>query len=177
MDLYLAEVQSVHALIRRVLGPSEATDDLVQETFMRVFCNLPRYRGDAQLSTWIGRIALNVAYDHVRHRAPPTAPLELVPETSHASVERSVAAREGLRRLYRILDRIDPKQRIAFVLHVVDGRSQREVAELMSATLVATKTRIWRARREVLRAAKRDPGLASFMSDSPAPEPEKETET
>ena len=75
-------------------------------------------------------------------------------------------AREGLRRLYRILERLDAKQRIAFTLCAIDGRPQQEVASLMSASLVATKARIWRARREVDRLARLDPLLASLVADS-----------
>ena len=77
-------------------------------------------------------------------------------------------ARHGLRRVYQILDRMDPRLRIAFSLHVIDGRSMREIAELMSASVVATKTRVWRARRELAKRAKRDPLLLPFLEGAAA---------
>jgi DNA-directed RNA polymerase specialized sigma24 family protein len=49
-----------------VLGPRSATDDLLQETLIRVFRLLLTFRGEALLSTWIGRIALRVAFEHLR---------------------------------------------------------------------------------------------------------------
>jgi RNA polymerase sigma-70 factor (ECF subfamily) len=164
--LYRAEVQRAHALLHRVLGPSGALEDLVQESFIRVFRSLPGFRGEAQLSTWIGRIVLRVAFEHLREARPSPARLEAVPDlaSDDPDAERQLAAREGLRRLYRILDRLEPRLRIAFSLHVIDGRSQHEVASLMAASLVATKTRIWRARREVDRRALRDPLLAPFVT-------------
>jgi len=164
IQLYRGEVQRVHGILYRVLG-SSATEDLVQETFIRVFRSLPQFRGAAQLSTWIGRIALNVAYDHLRARKPLPARLEAVPEleSDDPSAEQRMLAREGLRRLYLILDRLDARQRIAFTLHVIDGRSLVEVADLMSASLVATKTRVWRGRREVERRAQKDPILSSYL--------------
>jgi RNA polymerase sigma-70 factor (ECF subfamily) len=166
--LFRAEVQRVHALLHRVLGPSGAIEDLVQESFIRVFRSLPGFRGEAQLSTWIGRIALRVAFEHLRTVRPAPARLKAVPDVSSddPDAERQLVAREGLRRLYRILDRLDGKLRIAFTLHVIDGRSQHEVASLMSASLVATKTRIWRARREVDRRARLDPLLAAFVTEA-----------
>jgi RNA polymerase sigma-70 factor (ECF subfamily) len=164
--LFRAEVHAVHGLIHRVLGGSHAVEDLIQETFIRVFRSLATFRGEAQLSTWIGRIALRVAFEHLRSIRTPTARLDVVPDVSSddPDAEQQLAAREGLLRLYRILDRLDTKQRIAFTLHVVDGRPQQEVASLMSASLVATKTRIWRARREVDKMARRDPLLAPFVA-------------
>src|SRR5581483_4114497 len=132
--LFRAEVQRVHALLHRVLGGSPALEDLVQESFIRVFRSLPAFRGEAQLATWIGRIVLRVACEHLRAARPAAARLESVPDVSSEGpdAEQQLAAREGLRRLYRILDRLDPKLRIAFTLHVVDGRPQQEVAALMS---------------------------------------------
>ena len=163
--LFRDEVRRVHGLLYRVLGPSGALEDLIQDTFIRVFRALPQFRGEAQLSTWIGGIALNVAYGHLRSYPPPTVRLELVPDRSADDVdlEQQMEARQGLRRVYEILDRMEPRLRIAFSLHAIDGRPLREVADLMSASLVATKTRVWRARRELAKRARRDPLLASFL--------------
>jgi RNA polymerase sigma-70 factor (ECF subfamily) len=173
--LFRQEVRRVHGLLYRVLGPNGPHEDLIQETFLRVFRSLPQFRGDSQLSTWIGGIALNVAYGHLRSNPPPAVRLELVPDTRAAGgdVDQQLAARQGLRRVYQILDRMDPRLRIAFTLHAIDGRPLREVAELMSASLVATKTRVWRARRELEKRAQRDPLLLSYLDGTlVAEEPE-----
>lgn len=166
--LFRLEVQSVHRLLHRVLGATPTLEDLIQETFIRVFRSLASFRGEAHLGTWIGRIALRVAFDHLRQSRPAAARLEVVPDlaSDDPDAERQLMAREGLRRLYRILERLDAKQRIAFTLCAIDGRPQQEVADLMSASLVATKARIWRARREVDRLARLDPLLASLVADS-----------
>jgi RNA polymerase sigma-70 factor, ECF subfamily len=163
--LFRDEVRRVHGLLYRVLGPSGPHEDLVQETFLRVFRSLPQFRGEAQLSTWIGGIALNVAYGHLRSTPPPAVRLELVPDTqaNEPEAEQQVAARQGLRRVYQLLDRMDARLRIAFTLHAIDGRPLREVAELMAASVVATKARVWRARRELDKRAKREPLLMSYL--------------
>ncbi|HEY2729168.1 MAG TPA: sigma-70 family RNA polymerase sigma factor [Polyangia bacterium] len=163
--LFREEVRRVHGLLYRVLGPNGPHEDLIQETFLRVFRSLPQFRGESQLTTWIGGIALNVAYGYLRSNPPPAVRLELVPDArvDESEAEQQVAARQGLRRVYQFLERMDPRLRIAFTLHAIDGRPLREVAELMSASLVATKARVWRARRELDKRAKRDPLLASFL--------------
>jgi RNA polymerase sigma-70 factor (ECF subfamily) len=178
--LFRQEVRRVHGLLYRVLGPSGPHEDLIQETFLRVFRSLAQFRGDSQLSTWIGGIALNVAYGHLRSNPPPAVRLELVPDTrvTEGDADRQLAARQGLRRVYQILDRMDPRLRIAFTLHAIDGRPLREVADLMAASVVATKTRVWRARRELEKRAQRDPLLQSYLDGTlaaePGPEPEPE---
>src|SRR5450432_1512542 len=133
--LFREEVRRVHGLLYRVLGPGGPHEDLIQETFLRVFRSLSQFRGEAQLSTWIGGIALNVAYGHLRSNPPPAVRLELVPDARalEPEAEQQVAARQGLWRVYQILDRLDPRLRIAFTLHAIDGRALREVAALMGA--------------------------------------------
>ena len=63
------------------------------------------------------------------------------------------------------LDKLDPKMRVAFALAVVDGLSLAEVAQLTESSLVAVKTRVWRARRELMKRAAKDPVLASYLAD------------
>jgi RNA polymerase sigma-70 factor (ECF subfamily) len=174
--LFRDEVRRVHGLLYRILGPAGPHEDLIQETFLRVFRSLPQFRGEAQLSTWIGGIALNVAYGYLRATPAPAVRLELVPDprADEPSVEQQVAARQGLRRFYQILDRMDGRLRIAFSLHALDGRSLREVAELMGASIVATKARVWRARRELDKRAQRDPLLASYLEGGLGPPAEPE---
>ena len=93
------------------MGANAALEDLVQESFIRVFRSLGSFRGEAHLDTWIGRIALRVAYEHLRKARPAAARLEVVPDlpSGDADAERQLLAREGLRRLYRILERLEPR--------------------------------------------------------------------
>jgi RNA polymerase sigma factor (sigma-70 family) len=154
----------VHATLYRILGSNHETEDLAQEAFFQVFRSLPNFRGEAKLSTWICSITTRVAYAHLRNKKPMSVHLEAVPEiaTGDPSAVRRVMARQAGRRLYALLDELDPKQRIAFTLHVIDGRPLREVAKMMDATLVATKSRVLRAQRKV----RKDPEVAAFL-DAP----------
>ena len=150
-----------------MLGSNADIDDLIQDTFIEIFRSLPGFRGDALLSTWVDRIAVRVAYGYIARRKPETVRLSVVPDapSRDASAEERALAREAARRLYAILDRVEANQRIAYTLHVIDGRPLPEVAKIMNASVIATKLRAWRAARTVEKRAKNDPLLAEFVDE------------
>lgn len=140
-------------------------EDLVQEAFLQIFRSIGGFRGEARLSTWVARLSVRVAYHYLSRRKLSTVALEAVPDapTNDPGAEKQYIAREAMRRLYGVLDRIDPKLRIAFTLHAIAGKPLREVAALTDVSTVAAKTRVWRARKEVARRAKKDPLLAAYL--------------
>jgi RNA polymerase sigma-70 factor (ECF subfamily) len=75
-------------------------------------------------------------------------------------------ARDGVKRLYEVLDELGAASRLAFTLHEVDGRSLAEVAELVGSTVTATKLRVWRARKRLEAAAAADPILREFLQEA-----------
>jgi RNA polymerase sigma-70 factor (ECF subfamily) len=158
--------ERVHATLYRVMGSNRDMEDLVQEVFLQVFRSIRSYRGEARLGTWISRITARVAYAHLARRGPASVGLEAVPEVmaDEPGAEDRALAREAMRRVYAVLERLDAKHRIAFSLHVIDGRPVREVADLTDSSVTATKTRIWRARKEIDKRAAKDPLLAGFLS-------------
>jgi RNA polymerase sigma-70 factor (ECF subfamily) len=164
-ELFQREKRRVHATLYRVLGANTEMEDLVQEAFIEVFKSLRNFRGEAQLSTWIDRITVRVAYAYLTRKRARPARLEAVHEmpADDPTAEQRALMREAARRMFAVLDKLDVKQRLAFSLHVLDGRPMAEVAELMSASVVATKTRVWRARRAIDKRALRDPLLATFV--------------
>lgn len=166
-ELFREHRDRVHGILYRILGANSELEDLVQDSFLEIYRSLSRFRGDATLATWIARITTRVAFAHIRRRPRASVPLESAGElpNNEATAEDRVAAREAARRLYAVLERVEPKQRIAYALHVIDGRSMREVAEMTDATVVATKSRVWRARREISRRIKRDSMLAEYLHD------------
>jgi RNA polymerase sigma-70 factor (ECF subfamily) len=141
-------------------------EDLIQETFVAAFRSIGSYRGESSLNTWVDTIATRVVYRHLSRREPRPLHLQAIadPPGFAPDPERQAAAREALRRLYAVLDRLEPKYRIAYTLHVIDGRSLREVARLTRASSFAIKNRIWRARRMVNQRALHDPLLREFLS-------------
>ncbi|MEO8843590.1 MAG: RNA polymerase sigma factor [Kofleriaceae bacterium] len=163
--LFRREYPRVNATIYRILGPTREVDDLVQETFIAAFRGLAKFRGESRLSTWIDRIAVRVAFDHVRTRSRVPVPLGLAlgEELAGGLPDAQAHARDGLRRLYAELARLTPEARTAFALYAIDGRSIADVAKLVGTSIVTAKVRIWRARRELMKRAAEDPVLRELL--------------
>jgi RNA polymerase sigma-70 factor (ECF subfamily) len=145
-------------------------DDLLQEAFLQVFQSLRGWRAEASLATWIDRVSVRVAYRYLsqRRRRVQTDPMtdddafagEMGPNASRQ------LARDGVQRLYAVLDELSPAARLAFTLHEIDGRSLAETAEVVGSSLTATKLRVWRARKRIEAAAVADPILREFIDPS-----------
>jgi RNA polymerase sigma-70 factor (ECF subfamily) len=166
-ELFLAQRSGVHRALFRILGDNRDLEDLVQDAFLEIFRALPTFRGDSALARWCQTIATRTAYLAISRKKPPTVDLALVEDTvaNDDDTRRLVQLREVTRRLYAALDRVDPKHRVAFALAVVDGRSLAEVAALTESSIVAVKTRVWRARKELMRRASRDAVLSGFLNE------------
>jgi RNA polymerase sigma-70 factor (ECF subfamily) len=166
-ELFLAQRVNVHRALFRILGSNRELEDLLQDAFIEIFRALPSFRGDSTLGRWCQTIAVRIAYLAISRRQPATVELSLVEDivASDADVRRHAQVREATRRLYAVLDRIEVKQRIAFALAVIDGKPLAEVAELTETTLFAVKTRVWRARRELMRRVDRDAELSAYLAE------------
>lgn len=163
-ELYRRHLDSVHARLTRVIGPAPERDDLVQQIFLDVYRALRRFRGDAAFSTFLHRIVLNVACEHLERRRRArgrSEPLEarqletlVAPD---ASPEQRARQREELTRLFALLEELSPKRRAAFVLVAIECLPLEEAAVLLDARPAAIKQRVLDARRELARALERGP--------------------
>jgi RNA polymerase sigma-70 factor, ECF subfamily len=172
-ELFRRHRGRVHASLFRVLGGNRDMDDLLQEAFLQVFQSLRGWRAEASLATWIDRVAVRVAYRYLsqRGRRVQTDPLvddgELgagLPDEAHVSGSHRQLARDGVKRLYAVLDELSPAARLAFTLHEIDGRTIAETAKLVGASVTATKLRVWRTRKRIEQAAALDPVLSEFLA-------------
>jgi RNA polymerase sigma-70 factor, ECF subfamily len=152
-DLYRRHVDVLWRRLGRIIGPDPEREDLVQQIFFDVFRTLDRFRGEAAFATFLHRVMLNTAYDHLKRRA--RRPQSATPEVlallidPAASPEHRAAERERLAATSALLDRIKPKKRIAFVLRVVEGLSLEEIATLVDATPAAVAQRVRHAHAEI----------------------------
>lgn len=165
--LYEREKRRAHATLYRIFGSNRHVEDVIQDVFLQVFRSIPTFRGESSLSTWIHRTTVRVAFAHLSQGKKRRPDLELVHDvpSEGPTLDETAHARDGARRLYRVLETLEPKQRLAFVLHEIEGNSMAEVASAMEASLVATKTRVFRARLRIVDAAKRDPVLTTFLEE------------
>jgi RNA polymerase sigma-70 factor (ECF subfamily) len=140
----------------RLLGPSGDHDDASQEALIEIARALPQFEGRASVETLAHKITVRVAYRHFGRRRE--SPLELVPPPADTvDPESRAASREALRRLYRCLDRLPEKRRVAFVLCAVEGLSPTEAAEVEGTSSLAMRSRLMHAREEIARRLGPDP--------------------
>ena len=170
-ELFRRHRHRVHACLFRVLGSNRDMDDLLQEAFLQVFQSLRGWRAEASLATWVDRVAVRCAYRYLSQRGRRISTESLQDDEAQAAVfhheegpgARRQLARDGVLRLYAVLDELSPAARLAFTLHEIDGRSLAETAELVGSSVTATKLRVWRARKRIETAAAADPVLREFL--------------
>jgi len=168
-ELFRRHRGRVHACLYRVLGGNRDMDDLLQEAFIQVFQSLRGWRAEASLATWIDRVSVRVAYRYLsqKGRRIATDPIDEAdaPGGDGPGAHRQLA-RDGVKRLYEVLDELGAASRLAFTLHEIDGRPLSEVAELVGSSVTATKLRVWRARKRLEAAAAQDPVLREFLQEA-----------
>lgn len=167
-ELFRLYQKRVHATLYRILGNRSEMDDLMQEAFIQVFRGLHNFRGEARLATWIDRITVRVAYRYISRRKKIPMPVEDFGhlQSSEPAPNALAESRQGVDHLYKALAQLPASSRIAFALYEIDGKSVAEVATIVGAAKSATKLRIWRARRTLMKIAAGDPVLAEFLADT-----------
>jgi RNA polymerase sigma-70 factor (ECF subfamily) len=133
--------QPVGRFLARLAGPSDRVDDLCQEVFLRVYEAAGRYRETGAFSTWLYRIALNVARDAGRRRRREPVPLDDDPAGAGPAPE-AVCAREELARLVaRAVAELPDPLREVLVLRHYEGMSFEEIARLTGTPASTLKSR------------------------------------
>lgn len=139
-------------------------DDLCQETYLRAFRSLPAFAGRSSARTWLLSIARRVVVDHIRAagRRPRTTATDPTAAADHDQLRRygRGAGFEDLVELGELLAGLDPDRRQALVLTQVLGLDYREAAQVCGCPVGTVRSRVARARADLLDAAdrKRDTG-------------------
>lgn len=154
-DIFQTYREPIHRyLLGMTQNPTEA-EDLAQETFIRVYNNLPGFRGDASLSTWLYRIARNAFIDHTRRsstkQSGATLPLEKANLVSaSAPTPEEMTSRSEMSNCVRnVIRRLPENYRTALILHDLRNLKNREIAEILDCSLDTVKVRLHRARRKL----------------------------
>jgi len=149
--------------LERMLHDAASAEDLVQEVFLRVHRARERYRPEARFSTWIFRIATNLALNELRRprRRDPHASLDAEdapqPPAPGTATDDFVHAKRMAGEVERALRSLPERQRAALWLGAVEGFSYAEVAESLDVTEKAVKALVHRA-RSTLAARLKEPG-------------------
>jgi RNA polymerase sigma-70 factor (ECF subfamily) len=153
--LYRSHVARVFALALRLTGDRGQAAELVQDTFVRAWEALPRFRGDSALGTWLHRIAVNVLLESRRAEGRRLKRVVLTEEP--AELERPAPeASPGTRMdLEQAIAGLPQGARVVFVLHDVEGYEHREIGRMTGIAEGTSKAQLFRARRLLREALER----------------------
>jgi len=150
--LYNQHKRHVYALCFRITRNTAEAEDLTQEVFMQLFRKVATFRGDAAFSTWLHRVAVNVALMHLRRKSLPIAPEPLESQNADGAKKEFGANDENLAVtidrivLERSVDRLPPGYRVVFLLHDVEGYEHKEIAKMMRCSVGNSKSQLHKAR-------------------------------
>ena len=154
----------VFSLVFRMVRDSTTAEDLAQDAFIKVLNHIDKYRPEFKFSSWLFKIANNIAIDHLRRRQLDTISMDGsphamtaadreatsfdLPDTSENALDE-LASRELGSEIEQAIGKLRPEYRNCIVLRHVEGRSYEEIAATLDLPLGTVKTYIHRARHQL----------------------------
>lgn len=160
-DLLVRKYQhKLVGVISRYINDWSECQDVAQEAFLRAYRALGSFRGDAQFYTWLHRIAVNTAKNHLvaNGRRPPTDDIDVADAEQYDSgirlrdndtPERELMRQQMEQTVMRAVEALPEELRTAITLREVEGLSYEEIAARMECPIGTVRSRIFRAREAI----------------------------
>lgn len=160
-DLLVKQYQhKIIGLIGRYVYDQHEALDVAQETFIKAYRALPGFRGDSAFYTWLYRIAINTAKNHLvaRNRRPPDVDVDVDDaqslgadsELRDLETPENALYRDELEKVVKqTLDRLPEDLRVALTLREFEGMSYEDIANVMDCPVGTVRSRIFRAREAI----------------------------
>src|SRR6056297_1371350 len=153
------QTKIVNLVMRYVRDPDEA-NDVAQEAFLKAYRALPRFRGDSAFYTWLYRIAINTAKNHLvaQGRRPPGDDIDSGDAEQYAgeselkdqaTPERLLLRDEIEKTVIDAIDQLPDELRTAITLRELEGMSYEDIAQAMDCPIGTVRSRIFRAREAI----------------------------
>jgi RNA polymerase sigma-70 factor (ECF subfamily) len=153
--------RKVERLLSRLMRDAAEIEDIAQESFIKAYRALHNFRGESAFYTWLYRIAVNTAKNHLVHqgkRAPTTTEYDAeeaegfddaVGLRDIATPDAELATKQIAQIVNSTIDKLPEELRTAITLREIDGLSYEEIAEVMDCPIGTVRSRIFRAREAV----------------------------
>lgn len=142
----------VHSLCYRLTGSMEEAEDLAQETFLQAYRHLEEFRGEAKVSSWLYRIAVNRCLNWRRRR---DRQVQVHREWSRQEPDAAPPDPQRARWVQELLMKLPVKQRAAIVLTTYDGLTHDQAGRVLGCSEATVSWRVFTARRKLKRLLKR----------------------
>ena len=160
-DLLILKYQhKIISIVGRYLGDRNDVQDVSQETFIKAYRAIPNFRGESAFYTWLYRIAINTAKNHLvsKSRRPPNIDIDIddgefqdnsAVLRDNKSPEASLATKQMEEVIFRAIENLPPELRVAVTLREFEGLSYEEIARMMDCPVGTVRSRIFRAREAI----------------------------
>ena len=160
-DLLVLKYQHrIMKVLSRYMYDQHEIQDLAQEAFIKAYRALPNFRGDSAFYTWLYRIAINTAKNHLvaQGRRPPSGDIDAADAEQYegesalkeyASPERELLTDEIQRVVAAAIDELPDDLKTAITLRELEGMSYEEIADAMDCPIGTVRSRIFRAREAI----------------------------
>jgi RNA polymerase sigma factor (sigma-70 family) len=144
--LYNEYTEGIRKLCLGYTGDAVLAQDLLQETFISVWNNMQKFRGDAQWSTWIYRIAVNTCLTHLRKKKDTIIDVE---STTLAMLPDEINTKEQeVQLLYKCISQLQQTDRLIITL-VLEDKTYEEIAAITSITENNLRVKIYRIKKQL----------------------------
>ncbi len=145
--------QRVRAIVQGMLGDTAEADDVAQEVFIKLHRSLSQFRGEAKLSTYLSRVAINLSLNELKRRKRKSRWLTFIrtggPEAGLSDHSADPERQEIRDALQKALQRLEPEFRAVVLLRLVDGYSVKETADILQLPEGTVASRLARAQQKL----------------------------
>jgi RNA polymerase sigma-70 factor (ECF subfamily) len=144
-DLLEPYRETVTRFACRIVGHPEDAEDMAQEVFLLLICQIPSFRGQCSFRTWLYRVVLNACRSALRKRRAPTLKLELLTlRDPRPGPERQLLEKDFHEVVAREIRRMPPHYRDAVLLRLTEELTYAEIAEVLYIPMDTARMRIYR---------------------------------
>jgi len=160
-QIYTEHKDLVYNLALSYVQNIEDAEEITQDVFVKVYENLSSFNGKSKISTWLYRITINKSLDFLKAKKAQKrfAYITSIFKDNTTSLKYDeghfnhpgvlLEDKENLQRIFSAINRLNEKQKTVLILNKIEGRSQKEVAEIMELNIKAVESLIFRAKNNL----------------------------
>ncbi|AEM78388.1 RNA polymerase sigma factor [Thermoanaerobacter wiegelii] len=156
----------IYNVILRTVGDKEEALDLTQETLLKAYLNIKKFKGNSSFRTWLYRIAINCAMDYLRKRNIGKNYFKQMEEFKNEvknfkTPEEVVDKKLTAEMIMKEINKLPVDYKVVLILRDVEGLNYEEISKILNLNLGTVKSRLWRARNLLKERVK---SLPEFLS-------------